>query len=87
MKNREPSPTKQPSIEVCHGPQCSDVGGRILTEELAENGMQLIMGDCRGQCPNAPLVLVDNRMICHATAEKVKTRVDDIASGTFPRNE
>jgi len=87
MNITESCPYKEPSIEVCHGPQCSDVGGRILSEELETNGMQLIIGDCRGQCPNAPLVLVDNRMICHATADKVLTRVADIASGAFPRNQ
>ncbi len=67
-----------PTIEVCHGPQCSDVGGRALAAELAARGLKTCTGDCRSQCPNAPLVLVDNRMITHATLAKVQARVDDL---------
>jgi len=39
------------------------------------------MGDCRNQCPNAPLVLVNKRMIDHATVEAVVTRVQSIQAG------
>ncbi|RLL54325.1 (2Fe-2S) ferredoxin domain-containing protein [Mariprofundus sp. EBB-1] len=84
MNHSTTSPDQELTIEVCHGPQCSDIGGRALSEELEANGMKSIIGDCRGQCPNAPLVLVDNRMICNATVEKVRNRIDDIASGAFP---
>ena len=66
---------KEPSIEVCFGPECSDCGGRELAGELQALGLQIIEGDCRDQCPNAPLVLVDNRMITHADLEKVQARI------------
>jgi len=74
--------TKQPSIEVCYGPECSDHGGRELAEEIHALGLKAIMGDCRDQCPNAPMVLVDKRMICDATVEKVATRVNAIMNDT-----
>jgi len=64
-----------PVIEVCFGPECSDCGGRELAGELEALGLNVIEGDCRDQCPNAPLVLVDNRMITRATARKVEERV------------
>ncbi|MDX8405777.1 MAG: (2Fe-2S) ferredoxin domain-containing protein [Mariprofundus sp.] len=67
-----------PTIEVCHGPQCSDLGGRALATELEACGLHTIAGDCRSQCPNAPLVLVDNRMITHATAQLVQDRVKEL---------
>ncbi|MDQ6992025.1 MAG: (2Fe-2S) ferredoxin domain-containing protein [Mariprofundus sp.] len=63
------------TIEVCHGPQCSDYGGRKLSEELAAMGLDAVAGDCRSQCPNAPVVFVENRMITKATASKVDERV------------
>ena len=69
---------KVPTIEVCHGPECSDCGGRALSEELQALGLHTIAGDCRDQCPNAPLVLVDNRMITHATTQKVQGRVKEL---------
>ena len=84
MNNSTTSPGQELTIEVCHGPQCSDLGGRALSEELEANGMKPIIGDCRGQCPNAPLVLIDNRMICNTNLKKVLNRIDDIASGAFP---
>ncbi|OIO70682.1 MAG: hypothetical protein COW19_10885 [Zetaproteobacteria bacterium CG12_big_fil_rev_8_21_14_0_65_55_1124] len=66
---------KEPSIEVCFGPECSDCGGRELAQELQALGMKTFEGDCRDQCPNAPLVLVDNRMITDASLEKVQARI------------
>jgi NADH:ubiquinone oxidoreductase subunit E len=67
-----------PFIEVCFGPECSDCGGRELAAELQALGLDIIEGDCRDQCPNAPLVLVDNRMITHASVEKIQTRIRDL---------
>jgi NADH:ubiquinone oxidoreductase subunit E len=64
----------QHTIEVCHGPQCSDYGGRALSEELDALGQNSVAGDCRSQCPHAPVVFVDNRMIPKATAQKVIER-------------
>jgi len=69
--NTETTPVKVPTIEVCHGPQCSDYGGRLLSEELNVLGMKTAAGDCRSQCPHAPVVLVDNRLIPKATLESV----------------
>jgi len=69
---------KEPVIEVCHGPECSDLGGRALSDKLQALGMATCAGDCRDQCPNAPLVLVNNRMLTHATLEKVLARIETL---------
>jgi len=61
-----------PVVEVCYGPECSDCGGREIARELKALGLNVVEGDCRDQCPNAPLVLVDDRMITCATAQKVQ---------------
>jgi len=74
--NAETTPVKVPTIEVCHGPQCSDFGGRALSKELEACGLHVTAGDCRSQCPHAPTVLVENRMITKATAQKVQERVN-----------
>jgi len=60
-----------PHIEVCHGPKCSDFGSRELSKGLDGLGIQSIAGDCRSQCPHAPVVFVDDRMTPKATVEKV----------------
>ncbi len=62
-------------IEVCYGPECSDCDGRELAEELKLLGLNVVVGDCRDQCPNAPLVYVDNRMVVYATPERVDDKV------------
>lgn len=67
-------------IEICFGPECSDCGGRQLAEDLKKRGLGIIMGDCRSQCPNAPLVLVNRRMIVNATVDKVLTRIEEISA-------
>lgn len=69
---------KMPTIEVCHGPKCSDDGGRSLSLELEAIGLKSFAGDCRDQCPNSPMVLVDKRMITNATLQKIQTRLQDL---------
>jgi len=64
-----------PVIEVCYGPECSDRGGRELADELKALGHECVMGDCRNQCPHAPLVLVDGWMITRTTLPKVLDRI------------
>jgi len=67
-------------IEVCHGPVCSDLGSSLLTREFAEKGVNVIAGNCRGLCPKAPLVHIDNSTIFEATSEKVQTRLEEITA-------
>jgi len=74
----EPGSGCEPAIEVCFGPECSDCGGRALAGDLRALGLKILQGDCRDQCPNAPLVLVNNRMIVHATTGKVLDRVKEL---------
>ncbi len=76
--NSETAADTTAEIEVCHGPQCSDEGGRVLSRELEARGLKPCAGDCRSQCPNAPLVLVANRMITKATVEKVLARLNTL---------
>ncbi|MDX8398306.1 MAG: (2Fe-2S) ferredoxin domain-containing protein [Mariprofundaceae bacterium] len=70
--------SSDPIIEVCHGPECSDCGGRELYKELQELGLNPIIGDCRNQCPHAPMSLINNRMISHTTILKVENRINDL---------
>lgn len=67
--------SRETTIEVCHGPQCSDLGGRALSGELDELGLKSCVGDCRNQCPNAPLVYVNNRMVVKATPKRVQEKI------------
>jgi len=66
---------QKPIIEVCYGPKCSDCDGRELAEELKELGLNVVEGDCRDQCPNAPLAYVNNRMVVEATPERVQNKI------------
>jgi NADH:ubiquinone oxidoreductase subunit E len=68
-----------PSIEVCFGPECSDKGSRELASELESLlGSKCIMGDCRSQCANAPLVLVDKQGVVTATVDKVLAKIKQV---------
>jgi len=66
---------KKPMIEVCYGPECSDCDGRELAGELKSLGLNVVEGDCRDQCPNAPLAYVNNRMVVEATPERVQNKI------------
>jgi len=71
----ETKTTHEAIIEVCYGPECSDCDGRELAEELKALGLNVVEGDCRDQCPNAPLVYVNNRMVVEATPERVQNKI------------
>jgi len=66
---------EQPNIEVCFGPDCSDKGSRELAKELEALGHSIIMGDCRSQCANSPLVLVANQSVVNASCAKVLAKM------------
>jgi len=68
----------KPTIEVCYGPECSDCGSREMGDRLKALGYTVVDGDCRDQCPNAPMVLVDNRMITDASMEKILNRIESL---------
>jgi NADH:ubiquinone oxidoreductase subunit E len=71
---------KLPTIEVCFGPECSDKGSRELAKELEGllGTKKCIMGDCRSQCANAPLVLVDKQGVVTATVDKVLAKIKQV---------
>ena len=68
----------QPTVEVCFGPQCSDAGGRELAKDLEARGLEVCMGDCRNQCPHAPAVLVNNRLVTKVTVQKVFDKITSL---------
>ena len=68
---------KDMEIEVCFGPQCSDLGGRTVAEQLEASGYMVCKGDCRSQCSNAPLVLVNRRMVVNADYDKVLDKIHE----------
>ncbi len=72
-------PQTEPRIEVCHGPKCSDFGSRELSKELGTLGIECSVGDCRSQCPHAPVAFIDGRMLTRATIEKL---TEQVTSGT-----
>jgi len=49
-----------------------------MGEQLKTLGYTVVDGDCRDQCPNAPMVLVDNRMITDASMEKILNRIESL---------
>lgn len=69
---------KELEIEVCFGPECSDLGGRELAQQLKDAGYPIIMGDCRSQCSNAPLVLVNRKMVVKADFDKVVSKIEEL---------
>ena len=70
---------KIPQIEVCFGPECSDKGSRELAKALEERlGIKCLMGDCRSQCANAPLVLVAKQGVVTATVDKVLAKIKKV---------
>ena len=72
--------TEQPLVEVCFGPECSDCGGRELAKELEAAGISVTIGDCRDQCPNACLVLVNNRMVVESTVQRVQAKIQEVSA-------
>ena len=73
--------SKRPTIEVCFGPECSDKGSRELAKELEGLGHTIVMGDCRSQCANSPLVLVKNKSVVTATCAKVLAKIEVVKAG------
>jgi len=69
---------EQPNIEVCFGPDCSDKGSRELAKGLEALGHTIVMGDCRSQCANSPLVLVANQGVVNATCAKVLVKIEAV---------
>jgi len=69
---------QKPVIEVCYGPECSDCDGRELADVLKALGLSVVEGDCRDQCPNAPLAYVNNRMVVEATPERVQNKIQSL---------
>jgi len=68
--------SREPMIEVCFGPECSDCDGRVLAESLQALGLHVVAGDCRDQCPNAPLAYVNNSMVVEATVARVQAKLN-----------
>jgi len=62
---------KQRNIAVCHGPRCSDYGGRALAEQLMKQDMAFEILDCQSLCPHFPIVRIDGAVLHRASLEKV----------------
>lgn len=62
-------------IEICHGPRCTDYGGKILLAELQSLGVDARTGDCRSLCPYSPVVHVNEKFIPRATADEIIGRL------------
>ena len=71
---------QETAIEVCHGPVCRDSGGATLAREFTNEGINVVAGNCRGLCTNAPVVHLDNSTIFEATSEKIQARFENITA-------
>ncbi len=70
--------TKETTIQVCHGPVCSDLGSPHLASAFEAKGVKVVVSGCRSQCGNAPCVQVDESIIYEATAEKIDARLEEL---------
>ncbi|PIW45907.1 MAG: hypothetical protein COW18_11030 [Zetaproteobacteria bacterium CG12_big_fil_rev_8_21_14_0_65_54_13] len=65
------------AIGVCHGPRCSDYGGRTLAETLEARGVSCEQLACQSLCTYAPTARVDGVAVLHATAEGIALRLQE----------
>lgn len=64
-------------IEVCHGPRCSEYGGRGILRILKKNDFESHTSPCQSLCPYSPVVRIDGKAIIHATPEMVLEALSD----------
>jgi len=65
------SVSQQRLIGVCHGPRCSDYGGKALAEQLEAANIPFEILDCQSLCPHSPVVRVDGVVKLKANVAKV----------------
>jgi NADH:ubiquinone oxidoreductase subunit E len=63
-------------IEVCHGPRCSDYGGKALRKDLRANGIDSCMVLCQSLCTYSPVVKIDGNIMLHVTTEDILKTID-----------
>jgi len=59
-------------IEICHGQNCRDYGGKALAAELDNMTIAYAVIPCRSLCPHAPVVFIDNRLRLKVTAAELE---------------
>jgi len=65
------------AVGVCHGPRCSDSGGRVLAETLEAHGVICEPLACQSLCTYAPTARVHGIAVLHATAERIALRLQE----------
>lgn len=63
--------SKQRLIGVCHGPRCSDYGGRALAERFKQTEIPFERLECQSLCPHSPVVRVNGVVKLKANWDKV----------------
>jgi len=64
------SSNKHP-ISICHGQNCRDVGGKVLTEKLKVLGITFEVIPCQSLCSYAPTAKVGKVAILHADIDGI----------------
>ncbi|WP_040881390.1 hypothetical protein [Mariprofundus ferrooxydans] len=70
-------------IGVCHGPRCSDYGGRRLAAGLKDRGITCELLPCQSLCTYAPVVRVHGIATLHATLERIDNQLQKRLIPTF----
>jgi len=58
-------------ISICHGQNCHNVGGKVLTEQLTDLGIDFEVIPCQSLCSYAPTAKAEGIAILHANIEKL----------------
>ncbi|MDQ6990288.1 MAG: hypothetical protein Q9M11_00965 [Mariprofundaceae bacterium] len=58
-------------IFICHGQNCHDVGGKILSESLQQHCIKHTIISCQSLCSYAPTAKIGNVAILKASLEKL----------------
>ncbi|MDQ6988245.1 MAG: (2Fe-2S) ferredoxin domain-containing protein [Mariprofundaceae bacterium] len=59
------------TIQICHGQNCADSGGKSLAKDLAERGLLFEKTACRSLCTYAPVVFLGGRLNMRVTVEEI----------------
>lgn len=81
------------SVEICWGPTCHLLGAQQIIRavlddlgleeegETEDNRVSLRFNTCLGACSQAPVIMVNHRLIGRASAETARSRISELPSG------
>ena len=81
------------SVEVCWGPTCHLLGAqgivRAILDDLGmegegdseDNRVSFRLNTCLGACSQAPVIMINHRLLGRASAESARLRISELPSG------